>query len=51
MVPSHPNLLSSMNLYEMNPSGQNLHPVLLPLSLAELKMLLTVLMMLVRVAM
>jgi hypothetical protein len=39
-----------MNLYEMNRNGQNLHPVLLPLSLAELKMLLTVLTMLVRVA-
>jgi hypothetical protein len=39
-----------MNLHEMNPNGRNLHPALLLRSLAELKMPLTVPMMLVRVA-
>ena len=49
-VPSHPNLLSSTKLYEMNPNDQSLHLVLLLLSLAERKMLLTVPMTLVRIA-
>jgi len=39
-----------MNPFKMNPSGQNLCPGLLLLSLAELKMLPTVPTMLVRVS-
>lgn len=40
-----------MNPHAMNPNDQNLHPARLLRSLAELKMPLTVPMMLVRVAM
>jgi hypothetical protein len=50
MVPSHPSLLSTMKLYEMNPNDRSLRLVLLLLSLAERKMLLTVPMTLVRIA-
>ena len=50
MVPSNPSLLRSLSPHEMNPNDQNRHPALLLRSLAELKMPLTVPMMLVRVA-
>jgi hypothetical protein len=50
MVPSHPSLLSSTKLNEMNPNDQSLHLVPLLLSLAERKMLLIVPMTLVRIA-
>ena len=50
MVPSNPSLLRSTKLHEMNPNDQSLHLVLLLLSLAERKMLLTAPMTLVRIA-
>jgi hypothetical protein len=50
MVHSHPNLLSSTRLHEMSLNDQSLHLVLLLLSLAERKMLRTVPMTLVRIA-
>lgn len=50
MVPSHLSLLSPTKLYETNPNDQSLHLVLPLLSLAERKMLLTVPMTLVRIA-